>query len=225
MAGIEASTLLMGGGLAGAFAAAFLHAGLPTHWLPFVLVGRGQGWSAARILGVTAVAATAHIASTALIGSLIALIGVALDHLIDGLLPMLTAALLFGFGLVYLWRGLRARRDRLAEAGPGAGAGDRPGPRRVSDLAAMAGLIGMMVLSPGEVLLPLYLQAGAAGAQAIVLLTVALWLGTLAGMVAFTALALGGVSALRLERLARHEALVLGVALIALAAFVLLHHP
>ncbi|MFN4288508.1 MAG: hypothetical protein ACK4E3_08440 [Brevundimonas sp.] len=223
MAGIEASTLLMGGGLAGAFAAALLHAGLPTHWLPFVLVGRGQGWSAARILGVTAVAATAHIASTALIGSLIALIGVALDHLIDGLLPMLTAALLAGFGLVYLWRGLGARRKRRVEAD--AGAGDRPGPRRVSDLAAMAGLIGMMVLSPGEVLLPLYLQAGAAGAQAIVLLTVALWLGTLAGMVAFTALALGGVSALRLERLARHEALVLGVALIALAAFVLLHHP
>ena len=35
---------LVGGG----FAAAFLHAALPTHWLPFVLVGRAQRWSLAR---------------------------------------------------------------------------------------------------------------------------------------------------------------------------------
>ena len=45
--------------LATAFAAAFIHAVLPTHWLPFVLVGRGQGWSSARTLGAAALSGTA----------------------------------------------------------------------------------------------------------------------------------------------------------------------
>ena len=30
---------------------AFLHAALPTHWLPFVLVGRAQRWTLPRMLG------------------------------------------------------------------------------------------------------------------------------------------------------------------------------
>ena len=36
--------------LGGGFVAAFLHAVLPTHWLPFVLVGRAQGWTLAKTL-------------------------------------------------------------------------------------------------------------------------------------------------------------------------------
>ena len=40
--------------LGGGFVAAFLHAALPTHWLPFTLVGRAQGWRASRVLAVVA---------------------------------------------------------------------------------------------------------------------------------------------------------------------------
>ena len=40
-------TLSLGGA---GFVTAFLHAALPTHWLPFTLVGRAQGWRASPCL-------------------------------------------------------------------------------------------------------------------------------------------------------------------------------
>ena len=57
------------------FLASLLHAVLPTHWLPFVAVGRAQGWSTAITLTVTVLAGLAHIASTAIVGSLLTLAG------------------------------------------------------------------------------------------------------------------------------------------------------
>src|SRR3989442_39129 len=36
------------------FGVAFLHAALPTHWLPFALASRGQGWSHAKTMLITA---------------------------------------------------------------------------------------------------------------------------------------------------------------------------
>ena len=86
--------------LAGGFAAAFLHAAMPTHWLPFVLVGRAQRWSLPRTLGAVTTAGLAHIGSTAGASNLLAeLAGVRL-----------------------------AAQD--AVAGPGAGAGTRAPARR-----------------------------------------------------------------------------------------------
>ena len=38
------------------FTVAFLHAAIPTHWLPFVMVGRARGWSPARTLAAVALA-------------------------------------------------------------------------------------------------------------------------------------------------------------------------
>ena len=66
--------------LGGGFVAAFLHAVLPTHWLPFVLVGRAQGWGMGRTLGAAAAAGMAHIVSTAVVGGLIVAAGLALDR-------------------------------------------------------------------------------------------------------------------------------------------------
>ena len=55
--------------LGAGFAAAFLHAALPTHWLPFVLVGRAQRWTLRRTLGAVVAAGLAHIATTAVVGA------------------------------------------------------------------------------------------------------------------------------------------------------------
>ena len=65
--------------LGGGFVAAFLHAALPTHWLPFTLVGRAQGWRASRVLLAVTAAGLAHIASTAVVGCLIVAAGLALE--------------------------------------------------------------------------------------------------------------------------------------------------
>ena len=81
--------------LGGGFATAFLHAALPTHWLPFVLVGRAQRWSLDRVMASVVVAGLVHVAVTAAAGSLIVVAGLALDQWVAGLLPHLSAILLF----------------------------------------------------------------------------------------------------------------------------------
>jgi hypothetical protein len=202
--------------LGGGFVAAFLHAALPTHWLPFVLVGRAQRWSIARVMTAAVTAGLTHIVSTAVVGSLIVAAGLALNSWIGGLLPHLSAALLFLFGAFYLARA--SLQKPITAAGPEAD----PVPA-VSDRAAFWGLVLMMAVTPGEVLLPIYLSSATEGMVALGLLTVSFALGTVLGMTLLSVLASAGYSILRLERWARYEGAILGVALIVIGLLVLTH--
>jgi len=204
---------LVGGG----FAAAFLHAALPTHWLPFVLVGRAQQWTLTRNLAAVTAAGLAHVASTVFVGSLIVAAGMVLDTVVSGLLPWLSAGLLFVFGGFYLIRAI-VRRPVVA-GGPGMELAEPS----VSHAAAFWGLVGIMALSPGEVLLPIYMSAAGEGAGVLALLTLAFALGTVLGMTVFTLLARAGASILRLERWARYEGAVLGLALIVIGLLIVTH--
>ena len=203
--------------LGGGFVAAFLHAALPTHWLPFGLVGRAQRWSMTRTLLAVVVAGLAHILTTAVLGGLIVAAGLALDQWIKGVLPHLSAVLLFLFGGFYLTRA--TLRRPVAASGPALTEAEPA----VSDRAAFVGLVAMLAISPGEVLLPIYLSASSEGVAALGLLSLVFAAGTVLGMAVFTGLARAGASILRLERWARYEGAVLGLALIALGAMVALH--
>lgn len=205
--------------LGAGFATAFLHAALPTHWLPFALVGRAQRWTVERVLASVVAAGLAHVAVTAVVGSLIVIAGLALDQWIAGLLPWLSAILLFAFGGYYLVRSL-VRAPQLA-AGPQVETGGPP----VSDAAAFGALVATMAISPGEVLLPFYLNQAQGGVAVLAALTVVFALGTVMGMALFTLLARAGWSVLRLERWARYEGAVLGLALIAVGLLVVLYRP
>ncbi|MDQ8029722.1 MAG: hypothetical protein REJ23_13430 [Brevundimonas sp.] len=203
--------------LGGAFVTAFLHAALPTHWLPFVLVGKAQRWSLGQVLGAVAAAGFAHIAVTAVVGGLIVIAGLALDRWMAGILPHLAAVLLFLFGAFYL-----ARATLLKVQAAGGPPLDAPEPR-VSNTAAFWGLVALLAMSPGEVLLPLYLAQAKEGLVVLGVMTLAFLLGTILGMAAFTIIASFGYSVLRLERWARYESIVLGVALIAIGLLVASH--
>lgn len=198
------------------FVTAFLHAALPTHWLPFVLVGRGQRWSLPRLLAAVTTAGLAHIATTAAVGALIIAAGLVMDQWIAGVLPWTSAGLLFLLGLFYLGRALR--RPAVLAGGPSLTLSERT----VSHAAAFWGLVAMMALSPGEVLLPIYLSQATAGPLMLAALTVVFAAGTVMGMALFTVLARAGWSVLRLERWARYEGVILGLALILIALLVIL---
>ncbi|MDB5421810.1 MAG: hypothetical protein JWR59_1757 [Brevundimonas sp.] len=205
--------------LGGGFVAAFLHAALPTHWLPFVLVGRAQKWTLAKTLAAVATAGLAHIASTAILGGLLVAAGLALDQWIAGIMPHLSALLLFGFGSFYLIRATVRRPAPVTASGPVMELAEPT----VSHAAAFWGLVAMLAVSPGEVLLPIYMSSAQEGPTALALLTVAFAVGTIVGMGVFTVLARAGASILRLERWARYEGAILGLALLGLGLLVVLH--
>lgn len=86
------------------FTVAFFHAALPTHWLPFVLAGRGQKWSKAKTLVITALASLGHVLFTTLLGVLVVLLGIETKNWTGDVFPMIAAGVLFLFGLYYFMR-------------------------------------------------------------------------------------------------------------------------
>src|ERR1035437_10221369 len=65
------------------FGVAFLHAAIPTHWLPFVAVGRARGWSHRRILASVALAGGGHVIATTVLGVGLAWFGFELNERFD----------------------------------------------------------------------------------------------------------------------------------------------
>jgi ABC-type nickel/cobalt efflux system permease component RcnA len=88
------------------FGVAFFHAAIPTHWLPFVLTSRVQGWNKSKTIAVTALAGTGHVIVTALLGLAITLFGSALSETIGAWFPRIAGGALLLFGLYYLIRQL-----------------------------------------------------------------------------------------------------------------------
>ncbi|ALL14684.1 hypothetical protein [Caulobacter henricii] len=185
------------------FAVAFLHAALPTHWLPFVLVGRAQKWSTGRTLGVTLLAGLGHVGLTIVLGLALVMAGLALQPSLGGIFHWIVGGLMVAVGLFYVFR------SRHSHALPEAS-------RRTyaSDRAAVAALVTLLTLSPCEAFLPYYLAGMEHGWQAFLLLSGVLMAATAAGMLIFTSLSLAGFQRLGLGWVERYEQTILGVALI-----------
>ena len=103
------------------FAVAFLHAAIPTHWLPFVLTGKAQGWTRSRTMAVTALAGGGHVLFTAVLGVLVAIFGVAMDRWTGQVFPYIAAAVLFALGAFYLARQINGTGHGHSHFGHGHG--------------------------------------------------------------------------------------------------------
>ena len=191
------------------FAVAFLHAALPTHWLPFVLVGRAQKWSTSRTLGVTLLAGLGHVGLTIALGLGLVVAGLALEPKLGGLFHWVVGGLMAAVGLFYIARGRHSHA--LPEASRRSYASDR---------AAIMALVTLLTLSPCEAFLPYYLAGMQHGWQAFLVLSAVLMAATAAGMLIFTSLSLAGFKRLGLQWVERYEETILGAALIAVGVAV-----
>lgn len=89
------------------FVVAFAHAAIPTHWLPFVLAGRGQHWDKAKTLAVVAFCGLGHVLFTVLLGVLVVWLGLETSKWTGDVFPWIAGSALILFGLYYLVRQAR----------------------------------------------------------------------------------------------------------------------
>lgn len=89
------------------FVVAFAHAAIPTHWLPFVLAGRGQRWGKAKTLVVVAHCGSGHVLFTTILGVLVVWLGIETSKWTGNLFPWIAGSALILFGLYYLVRQVR----------------------------------------------------------------------------------------------------------------------
>jgi nickel/cobalt exporter len=224
------------------FTVAFLHAAIPTHWLPFVLVARVRGWSTTRTLGITALAGVGHVLLTSLLGLAVARIGTALDEELGWIFPWIAGGSLLAIGAYYFWRqwrGLGICHHPVPgghhHAGEHCGHEDEDKTHwddelkdsplvspQTSDLSAVSGLFLMLTLSPCEGFLPIYLSAVQFGWPGFFILSGILAAGALGAMLLLTWLTLHGLQRFKLRRFERAEAGLLGGMFTVLGVIVLL---
>jgi hypothetical protein len=210
--------------LATGFAVAFLHGALPNHWLPFVLVGRRQGWAAGKTVAITAAAGLCHALITMLLGLALVGAGMAVGDQLGPVLPYVAGGVLMALGLFYLVRNARGDGHlhlpfvgRLAPVhGP---SGELLAPA-LSDRSAILGLIAILALSPCEAFLPVYLSGLRFGWAGFGVLSLILTAAAVASMTGLTGLSLAGARWLGLQRAGRYEGAVLGAALVLLGVLV-----
>lgn len=89
------------------FVVAFAHAAIPTHWLPFVLAGRGQRWSKTKTLMVVALCGSGHVLFTTVLGALVVWLGIETSKWTGNVFPWIAGGALILFGLYYLVRQAR----------------------------------------------------------------------------------------------------------------------
>ena len=95
------------------FTVAFLHAAIPTHWLPFVVAARAQRWNLAKTLVVTGVAGSGHVLFTTALGVLVAWGGIALNAKWSRAFPIIAGSALILVGFVYLMRQLKGSHGHV----------------------------------------------------------------------------------------------------------------
>ena len=228
------------------FGVAFFHAAIPTHWLPFVLTSRVQGWNKSKTIAVTALAGTGHVVVTAALGLAITLFGSALSESIGAWFPRIAGGALLLFGLYYLIRQLIGKghvhfhypHEHLHEHGHDhahdhahahnhdhhhghqheEGCQAHP----TSDRAAILSLLAFLTFSPCEGFVPFYVSGIRYGWGGFAVLTAVLSIATVAGMVLFTSLTLAGLSKLKLGVLEKYESVLMGVLLCAVGILIIL---
>lgn len=214
---------------------AFFHAALPTHWLPFVLVGRAQGWRTGKTLMVTALAGGGHVLFTALLGIAVVGAGVAVNRWMESVFPWIVGGVLVAFGLYYLQRhasgtGHGHRHAHHGHGGYAAGhahdhehshphetpptQGDTYLPR--SERAAVLGLLASLTFSPCEGFVPVFAAGARHSWQGYLWLSTVLALATWLGMLAFTWLTIKGLERGRFEFFEHYENAIVGTLLLAI---------
>ena len=233
------------------FTVAFLHAAIPTHWLPFVVAARAQHWKRPKALAVTGVAGAGHVLFTIALGVLVVWGGMAINSRIGKVFPLIAGGALIALGLFYLVRQMRggtshshlfgshsqhehhshvhhthqharAREHEHVEREDDIATIEQRWPPQRSDWVVIAGLFTLLTFSPCEAFLPVFLIGAKYGWLGFALLSAILAIATVAGMVLFTWLTLAGVEKLKLRALEKFESGILGGVLCLLGVLIIL---
>lgn len=203
--------------------AAVLHTLIPDHWLPFVLIGRAQGWSAARVAWVSGLSALVHTALSLVLGLAAIAIGLSAAEAVGRRLEQVGAVLLVLFGLAYaVWAWRKGQHFHPGGEWLHGRIGDRPcrgdeGPANPEHLHYHAdegliqgrpgrGALGLALIvgvNPCVLVLPLVLAAAGRGAAQFGMVALAYGAPTVVLLVALSVAGTRARFPIRLPRAAR----------------------
>jgi nickel/cobalt transporter (NicO) family protein len=196
--------------LAGSAVLSLFHALIPSHWLPILAVGRREGWPPAYILWVTFIAAMAHVASTVLVGLVLAWMGGIMAEEAATFTHWIAPAILMVLGAYYIYQHYYHHHFHLHKQPAGWG--------------LIASLAAAMFLSPCFEIEGYFLAAGPYGWHFVFILALTYGVMSVLGMLAWVYLALHGLRRLNWHAWEHNAGLVAGVALLVSGGVLLCWH-
>jgi len=196
------------GTIGGIATVSVLHSFIPTHWLPFSIVGRAQNWSISRILLVTAFGAICHVLSTSLLG----IMAIYMANTIAGeeTVHLIASVILVALGATYILMHLNGKGGHHHN--------------HSMEKMAVAGLILLPALSPCATTLPVFL-AVANGSNATLALAIGvLLISTMTVMLTLVTLSYYGAAQLKFRWIERNDKLLVGCVLIAVGVLTYFFH-
>ena len=194
------------------FFIALTHAVMPNHWMPFVLIGRGQKWSLTKTIFITSIAGLGHSVATCILGSIIALIGLRISKYAETVAEPIAACILIVLGIVFVVFGrLRPCKHDHNHT-------------KFSDKAIVISLFMMLSCSPCVAVLPIFLAASTISWSSLFLLSVILSITTVSSMVGLTILAYNGVRKINLCAIEHYEREIIGGILSTIGIIFLIAH-
>ncbi|VFQ71376.1 unnamed protein product [Cuscuta campestris] len=205
--GFTAEDLSTIGGIA---TVSLLHSFIPTHWLPFSIVGRAQKWTLSRTLIVTALGAVLHVLSTSLLGVTAITISntIAGEETVHKLASLLLIVLGGSYAILFL----------TGKGGVHSHSHNQP-----MEKMAVAGLVLVPALSPCATTLPVFLAVGNSSTM-LLLAIIVLLLSTITVMTSLVALSFYGASQLKFHWVERYDKLLVGSVLCLVGILTLLFH-
>ncbi len=192
--------------LVSAVSVAFFHALAPDHWLPFVALARGSGWSMRHLGFVSTLAGVGHVASSLVLGAIGLWAGWAVHHLegAEAWRGSVAVWLLIGFGVAYALWGLKHAQH--------------PHPHvSVQDAIKVYAarrfwmLIAILVFGPCEPLIPLMFLAYGRGLPAVWLVSAVFSLVTIGMVVGQSCLTYAGMKLLKATWMERYAHTLAGL--------------
>ena len=194
----------------GSIALSFIHAVIPSHWLPFITIGRSMGWNKYQTLKTTLLAGAAHTLSTTILGLLVSFAGFQLSDNQNVIAKKVVPLFLLILGIWFLMQHFRHQEHSHI---------DTKMVKRGNPKHVLLSLMLMMFLSPCFEINAYFLNAGAIGWYAVLTIVLIYNLLTISGMLMMVSLGFGGINKINIHWLEHHEQLITGLTLIALAIF------
>jgi len=201
--------------LIGAIVFSTVHALMPDHWIPLVLISRAEGWSQGETMWISALVTLPHMISTILLGMAIGLIGFQLSTAYELIMERIAPAIFILIGGYYIYKGLKLE-EHHHHGDHEAYEGLKGKPKRAIISFMATALFFSLCVPIGSY----FLVASPAGATGLIAVSAIYLAVTLAVMLAMIYLGRKGVDRVRWRFLEHNENLITGAILMLLGVFV-----
>ncbi len=201
--------------LIGAFVVSTVHALMPDHWIPLVLISRAEGWNQGETMWISALVTVPHMISTMLLGVAIGLIGFQLSTAYELIMERIVPAIFIIIGGFYIYKGSK-REEHHHHGDHEAYEGLKGKPKR----AIISFLATALFFSPCVPIGSYFLVASPAGAAGLIAVSAIYLAVTMVVMLAMIYVGRKGLDRVRWRFLEHKENLITGAILILLGVFV-----